>query len=147
VERVRRTALSDVPARPRRIGRRTPRACLGRERGSLHPERPRHRRHPPPQTHPGRRTARPGNRHRPRLPPSGRDMKLKPPPWAQTIRFRLTLTYSAVLIALSALLLGGLYFALDAFLNPKPLDPITVNKVYKDSHGDIKLKPGQVIQA
>jgi signal transduction histidine kinase len=74
-------------------------------------------------------------------------MKLKRPLWAQTIRFRLTLTYSAVLIALSALLLVGLYFALDAFLDPKPLDPITVNKVYKDSHGDIRLKPGQVIQA
>ena len=39
---------------------------------------------------------------------------MKLPPWTQTIRFRLTLTYSAVLIALSALLLGGVYFALSA---------------------------------
>ena len=38
---------------------------------------------------------------------------MKPaPPWTQTIRFRLTLTYSAVLFALAALLLGGVYFAL-----------------------------------
>jgi signal transduction histidine kinase len=69
------------------------------------------------------------------------------PGWAQTIRFRLTLTYSAVLIALSALLLGGLYFALSAYLDPKPLDPITVKKVTYEHNGEIKLKPGYIIQA
>lgn len=72
---------------------------------------------------------------------------MKLPSWTQTIRFRLTLTYSAVLILLSALLLGGLYFALSAILDPKPLDPITVNKVYRDHDGNLKTKPGQVIQA
>jgi signal transduction histidine kinase len=72
---------------------------------------------------------------------------MKLPPWTQTIRFRLTLTYSAVLIALSALLLGGVYFALSAILDPKPLDPITVNKVYKDADGNLHPKPGYVIQA
>lgn len=74
-------------------------------------------------------------------------MKFKRPPWTQTIRFRLTVTYSAVLIALSALLLGGVYVALSAFLDPKPLSPITVNKVYKDANGNLKVKPGHVIEA
>src|SRR5262245_19126119 len=72
---------------------------------------------------------------------------MKRPPWTQTIRFRLTVTYSAVLIALSALLLGCVYLALSAFLDPKPLNPITVNKVYKDAHGNLKVKEGQVIEA
>jgi signal transduction histidine kinase len=76
-----------------------------------------------------------------------KSLRAKVPPWAQTIRFRLTLTYSAVLIALSALLLGGVYFALSAFLDPKPLNPITVNKVYKDHKGELKVKPGNVIEA
>jgi signal transduction histidine kinase len=69
------------------------------------------------------------------------------PLWSQTIRFRLTLAYSAVLIALSALLLGGLYFTLAGVLDARPLDPITVNKVYRDSHGNLQPKPGYVIQA
>ncbi|ADB30478.1 histidine kinase [Kribbella flavida DSM 17836] len=69
------------------------------------------------------------------------------PSWAQTIRFRLTLAYSAVLIALSALLLGGVYAALTAYLDPKPLDPITVKKVTYGHDGEIKVKPGYVIQA
>ena len=72
---------------------------------------------------------------------------MKLPLWAQTIRFRLTLTYSAVLIALSALLLGGVYLALSQILEPKPLDSIEVQKYYKDAHGEFHLKPGQVIQA
>jgi signal transduction histidine kinase len=74
-------------------------------------------------------------------------MKIPRPPWTQTIRFRLTLTYSAVLIALSALLLGGVYLTLSQILDPKPLDQIQVNKVYKDAEGNLKLKQGQVIQA
>ena len=69
-------------------------------------------------------------------------MKLKRPPWTQTIRFRLTVTYSAVLIALSALLLGGVYLALAQILHPEPLNQIPVNKVYKDSQGELHLKPG-----
>jgi len=74
-------------------------------------------------------------------------MRARLPAWTQTIRFRLTLTYSAVLIALSTLLLGGLYFSLSAFLDPTPLNPVTVNKTYKDSHGNLKAKPGQTFQA
>ena len=74
-------------------------------------------------------------------------MKLRRPPWTQTIRFRLTVTYSAVLIALSALLLGGVYFALAQILDPKPLNQIEVQKYYKDNEGNLHLKQGQVIQA
>ncbi|TDD18816.1 HAMP domain-containing histidine kinase, partial [Kribbella turkmenica] len=74
-------------------------------------------------------------------------MKFRRPPWTQTIRFRLTLTYSAVLIALSALLLGGVYLALSQILDPKPLNQIQVQKYYKDHNGELHLKPGQVIQA
>ncbi|TCN44073.1 signal transduction histidine kinase [Kribbella orskensis] len=72
---------------------------------------------------------------------------MKLPPWTQTIRFRLTVAYSAVLIGLSALVLGGLYFALSAYLDPTPLDPITVNKVYRDHEGNLKAKQGQTFQA
>ncbi|MFC9693686.1 sensor histidine kinase [Kribbella sp. NPDC056951] len=72
---------------------------------------------------------------------------MKVPAWAQTIRFRLTLTYSAVLIALSALLLGGVYFALRAYLDPKPLNPITVNKYYKSPDGQVHIKDGYTIEA
>jgi signal transduction histidine kinase len=69
------------------------------------------------------------------------------PAWARTIRFRLTVTYSAVLIGLSALLLGGVYAALSVMLDAKPLDPITVNKVYRDEQGNLHPKPGYTIEA
>ncbi len=72
---------------------------------------------------------------------------MKLPPWTQTIRFRLTLAYSAVLIGLSALVLGGLYFALSAYLDPQPLSPVAVDKTYKDSYGKIHIKQGQTFQA
>jgi len=72
---------------------------------------------------------------------------MKVPPWAQTIRFRLTLTYSAVLIALSALVLGGVYFALRAYLDPQPLNPITVKKMYKDHNGVYQYKEGSKFEA
>jgi len=74
-------------------------------------------------------------------------MRARLPAWTQTIRFRLTLTYSAVLIALSTLLLAGLYFSLSAFLDPAPLNPVTVSKYTKDSEGKLKLKPGHTFQA
>jgi signal transduction histidine kinase len=69
------------------------------------------------------------------------------PLWAQTIRFRLTLTYSAVLIALSALVLGGVYFALRAYLDPQPLNPITVKPYYKDHSGKIQVQIGSKFEA
>ncbi len=69
------------------------------------------------------------------------------PPWTHTIRFRLTLTYSAMLIALSALLLGGVYLALSSILDAHPLESFEVSKVYRDENGDLRVKPGQTIEA
>jgi signal transduction histidine kinase len=69
------------------------------------------------------------------------------PGWMRTIRFRLTVTYSAVLIGLSALLLGGVYVALSSILEARPLDPITVQKFYKDGEGRLHPKPGYTIEA
>jgi signal transduction histidine kinase len=69
------------------------------------------------------------------------------PPWTHTIRFRLTLTYSAMLIALSALLLGGVYLALSSILDARPLESFEVSKVYRDENGDLRVKPGQTIEA
>lgn len=69
------------------------------------------------------------------------------PPWMQTIRFRLTVTYSAVLFGLAVLVLGGVYLALRTNVEAKPLDPITVSKAYKDAQGEWHLKPNQQFQA
>jgi signal transduction histidine kinase len=69
------------------------------------------------------------------------------PAWTQTIRFRLTVTYSAVLIATSALLLGGVYLALASILDAKPLESFEVSKVYRDQNGNLKVKPGQTVEA
>jgi hypothetical protein len=69
------------------------------------------------------------------------------PAWTQTIRFRLTATYSAVLIALSALLLGGVYLASASILDARPLDSFPVSKVYRDDHGNLKPKEGQTFEA
>jgi hypothetical protein len=48
------------------------------------------------------------------------------PAWARTVRSRLALTYSALLFAVAALLVGGLYLALAQTIEAKPLDPVTV---------------------
>lgn len=72
------------------------------------------------------------------------------PPWMQTIRFRLTVTYSAVLFGLAALVLGGVYLAVRAntTASPKPLEPFTVSKAYKkDGQWHIKDGQGQTFQA
>jgi len=68
------------------------------------------------------------------------------PLWAQTIRFRLTVTYSAVLFGLAALVLGGVYAALSATVEAAPLNPIEVQKAYlKD--GRWVIKEGHTMQA
>lgn len=70
------------------------------------------------------------------------------PPWMQTIRFRLTVTYTAVLFGLTALVLGGVYLALRANTAIAPeLDPITVAKGYKDDYGKWKVDKSQTFQA
>ena len=48
------------------------------------------------------------------------------PAWARTVRVRIALTYSALLFAVAALLLGGVYLALSSSIEARPLDPVTV---------------------
>ncbi|ONK09398.1 Sensor kinase CusS [Streptomyces sp. MP131-18] len=57
------------------------------------------------------------------------------PGWAQTIRFRLTVTYSAVLFGLAALVVLTVYLALSATLDAQPLDPIEVPDLSYDQTG------------
>ncbi|WP_237742861.1 histidine kinase dimerization/phospho-acceptor domain-containing protein [Actinopolymorpha alba] len=64
------------------------------------------------------------------------------PLWAQTIRFRLTVTYSAVLFGLAALLLGGVFLTLRTNAEAAPLNTITVQKTYRDSAGELQIKEG-----
>lgn len=69
------------------------------------------------------------------------------PAWMQTIRFRLTVTYSAVLFGLATLVLGGTYLALYSTTEAAPLESFPVEKWYKDEHGDYKPKPGHTFEA
>jgi signal transduction histidine kinase len=68
------------------------------------------------------------------------------PAWAQTIRFRLTVTYSAVLFGLATLVVAGVYAAMRSNVQARPLDPFTVDKAYR-SNGQWQIKPGESIQA
>jgi signal transduction histidine kinase len=69
------------------------------------------------------------------------------PSWMQTIRFRLTVTYSAVLFGLAALVLGGTYLALSSTTEAAQLESFPVEKWYKDEHGNYKPKPGHTFEA
>lgn len=68
------------------------------------------------------------------------------PPWARTIRARLTLTYSAVLFGISALALAAVYLALSTTVSAEPLNPVTIKKFYKAADGTIVYKPGEQFQ-
>jgi signal transduction histidine kinase len=69
------------------------------------------------------------------------------PLWAQSIRFRLTVAYSAVLFGFAAVVLGGIYLALSATLDAEPLRPVTVSKVYQDADGAWQVKEGHEFAA
>ncbi|HET6969159.1 MAG TPA: HAMP domain-containing sensor histidine kinase [Ornithinibacter sp.] len=69
------------------------------------------------------------------------------PAWARTVRVRIALTYSALLFAVAALLLGGVYLALSSSIEARPLDPVTVQKFEKGSGGTVKYRPGGDFQA
>ncbi|MGL4178760.1 MAG: sensor histidine kinase, partial [Dermatophilaceae bacterium] len=69
------------------------------------------------------------------------------PPWARTVRVRLALTYSALLFGVTALLLGGVYFALSNSIEAEPLDPVTVKKFERGSDGIIRYRGGGEFQA
>lgn len=69
------------------------------------------------------------------------------PSWAQTIRFRLTVTYSGVLFGLAALVLGGVYWGVSSTVESRPLNTIQVETVYRDENGKLKIKPGETVEA
>jgi signal transduction histidine kinase len=69
------------------------------------------------------------------------------PPWARTIRIRLTLTYSALLFGITALLIAGVYWALSRTLAAEPLDPVTVKRFTRSADGTISYRPGETFQA
>ena len=68
------------------------------------------------------------------------------PAWAQTIRFRLAATYTAVLFTLTALVLGAVYLAVSRTVDAAPLNPVTVQKV-RQVNGRLVLRDGEQFQA
>lgn len=60
---------------------------------------------------------------------------------------RLTVTYSAVLFALSALLLGAVYYALTRTIDARPLDAVPVKKFEKGEDGKLVYVPDGDFQA
>ncbi len=71
----------------------------------------------------------------------------KLPGWFRTIRVRLTLTYSALLFGITALILVGVYIALSLTISAEPLDPVTVKKFTRTADGRIVYRPGEQFQA
>ena len=71
---------------------------------------------------------------------------MKAPAWSQTIRFRLTATYSLVLFVLAALVLLAVYGVVSQSVDAAPLNPITVQKV-KEVDGELRLRDGEQFQA
>lgn len=69
------------------------------------------------------------------------------PAWLRTVRVRLTLTYSALLFGITALLLAGVYLALSQTIDAEPLDAITVQKFTRKGNGEIVYKSGEQFQA
>ena len=69
------------------------------------------------------------------------------PAWFRTVRVRLALTYSALLFAAAALLLGGVYLAVSSSIESRPLDPVTVKKFEKGPGGTVRYRPGGDFQA
>lgn len=69
------------------------------------------------------------------------------PGWLRTVRVRLTLTYSAVLFGITALILVGVYVALSRTIVAEPLDPVTVKKFTRAADGTVVYRPGEQFQA
>lgn len=68
------------------------------------------------------------------------------PAGMQTIRFRLTATYSLVLFGVTAAVLGVVYAVVSRSVDAAPLDPITVQKVHQVGRW-LVLRPDQQFQA
>jgi signal transduction histidine kinase len=69
------------------------------------------------------------------------------PPWLRTVRVRLTLTYSALLFGITAMILLGVYLALAQSIDAEPLDPVTVKKFTRTADGTIVYRTGEQFQA
>lgn len=65
------------------------------------------------------------------------------PLWPRTIRMRLTLTYSALLFGITAVLLFGGYIALSWSIIAAPLDSVLARKFQRAADGNFALKPGE----
>ena len=73
-------------------------------------------------------------------------MNRRRPGWAQTIRFRLAATYSVVLFAVTAVVLGAVYLAVSRTVDAAPLNPVTVQKV-RQVGGRLVLRENERFQA
>jgi signal transduction histidine kinase len=60
------------------------------------------------------------------------------PPWARSIRFRMTLLYSSVLFCLAALLVGALYLGLSLSLRDEPISRETAVEIVPGSDGEVR---------
>jgi signal transduction histidine kinase len=69
------------------------------------------------------------------------------PSWARTVRARLTLLTSALLLLATAVILLAVYLGLSATVEAEPLDPVTVQKFVRHADGTVQLKPGATFQA
>lgn len=69
------------------------------------------------------------------------------PSWAWTVRARLTLLTSALLVVATAALLLTVYLLLSATVEAAPLDPVTVQRFVKNPDGTVKYKEGASFQA
>ena len=68
------------------------------------------------------------------------------PAGMQTIRFRLTATYSLILFGVTTAVLGAVYAVVSRSVDAAPLDPITVQKIQRVG-GRLVLRPDQQFQA
>lgn len=64
-----------------------------------------------------------------------------------TIRFRLALTTSLWLFAISTLILAAVYVALSQTIDARPLDPVTVKRFERKSDGTMVYRVGESFQA
>ncbi|SFD69596.1 sensor histidine kinase [Streptomyces aidingensis] len=65
----------------------------------------------------------------------------------QTIRFRLAVTYSAVLFGVAALVVTAVYLVLSATLHAEPLNPVEVSHVWRNSEGLWEIKEDSTFRA
>lgn len=71
----------------------------------------------------------------------------RPPQSWQTIRVRLSLTYSAVLFGTAAAVVVTVYLVLTSWLDARPLDPVEVPQAWKDDLGQWHVIGGSTFQA